>query len=273
MTAKFSASRRAAFLAALRATGNQTLAAERAKVSRSWVQAQRSADPAFKLAVAEAVALAKQALIRGQAERERGPALAGGSFDTLRMSGGSIRPAKGWGFLDGAELVIKGTGGAALGPVIGGGKRIQIARARVRQWTARVEARFMTALTACCNVRAACAEVGFSPASAYNHRQRWPGFARRWDQAVAIGYDQIECGLIAAAGAYLAGEEPPEVAPLSAMTFDHALQMLRMHQHQVHGRGKRPGLPARALPPMAEVDAEILHLVKVIERGRARGRG
>ena len=91
MTAKINASRRATFLTALRATGNQTLAAERAKVSSSWVQAQH----------------------------ERGLALACGSFDKLRMSGGFIQPGKGWGFLNGAELVIKGTGGAALGP--GGG--------------------------------------------------------------------------------------------------------------------------------------------------------
>ena len=36
-----------AFFATLAATGNQTLAAERAKVSRSWVTLHRSADPAF----------------------------------------------------------------------------------------------------------------------------------------------------------------------------------------------------------------------------------
>ena len=35
MTRKFSEARKAAFLSALRDTGNQTLAAERAKVSRS----------------------------------------------------------------------------------------------------------------------------------------------------------------------------------------------------------------------------------------------
>lgn len=48
MTAKFGEARRRAFLAALRETGNQTLAAERAKVSRSWVQSHRANDPAFR---------------------------------------------------------------------------------------------------------------------------------------------------------------------------------------------------------------------------------
>ena len=45
MTAKFSQPRGEAFLAALRETGNRTLAAERAKVSQSWVQLHRSSDP------------------------------------------------------------------------------------------------------------------------------------------------------------------------------------------------------------------------------------
>lgn len=64
MSRKTSAARRAAFFKALRETGNQTIAAERAKVSRSWVQLQRSVDPAFKAAVAAAVAEAKAGLSR-----------------------------------------------------------------------------------------------------------------------------------------------------------------------------------------------------------------
>ena len=47
MSRKTSPARRAAFLKALSETGNQTIAAERAKVSRSWVQLHRSTDPAF----------------------------------------------------------------------------------------------------------------------------------------------------------------------------------------------------------------------------------
>ena len=63
---------------------------------------------------------------------------------------------------------------------------------------------------------------------------------------MAIGYDQIELGLIRSAGTHLEGEDAAEVAPISAMTFAQALQLLHMHKHQVHGLGKRLGLPARA---------------------------
>jgi hypothetical protein len=238
MTRKFGQARREAFLAALRETGNRTIAAERAKVSQSWVQLHRSSDPEFRRACEEAIEEAKAGLRQVQAERGVGC---------------------GWGFLDGEELVVKGTGGA------GGGKRVQIARARLRQWTPRVEERFLAALTATCNVKAACAEVGLTPASAYNHRHRWARFAERWDEAVEIGYDQLEMGLIECAGNMLSGDGPVEAGPLVGMTVDHAIHLLHMHKHQVHGLGKRPGLRARE-PDIEVVRAEILRKVAAMER-------
>lgn len=237
MTRKFGEARREVFLAALRKTGNQTIAAERAKVSRSWVQLHRSSDPAFKRAVEEAVAEAKSRL---------------GSHPARRPPGG-------WGYLDGEELVVRGTGGS------GGGKRVQIARSRLKQWSPRVEERFLTALTATCNVRVACAEVGMTPASAYAHRGRWANFARRWDEAVETGYMQIEMGLIEAAGNLFSSDGPVETGPIRDMTADHAIHLLHMHKHQVHRLGKRPGLRAR-WPDIEEVRAHILRKVEAMER-------
>jgi hypothetical protein len=180
-------------------------------------------------------------------------------------------PPTGWGFLDGEELVVKGTGGS------GGGKRVQIARARLRQWTPRVEERFLAALAATCNVRAACAEVGLTPASAYDHRGRWPRFAERWDEAIQIGYAQLEWGLIrAACNLFSAGSEadpedrrPVEVGPIREMTAADAIHLLHMHKHQVHRIGKRPGLRARE-PDIEEVRAEILRRVAAMERADKR---
>lgn len=246
MTAKLGQARKDAFLAALRKTGNQTIAAEKAKVSRSWVQLHRTGDAAFRRAVDEAVADAKAALREAQREH-----------------GNGCKPAPGWGFLDGEELVVRGTGGS------GGGKRVQIARARVRGWSPRVEERFLSALGATCNVKAACAEVGLTPASAYGHRKRWPAFARRWDAAVAEGYARIEIGLIECAGSFLSGDALPDAlpdaGPLSGMTVDHAIHLLHMHKHQVHRIRGRPGLRAR-VPDFAEVRASILRKIEAVER-------
>jgi len=231
MVAKFDEARRMAFLAALRETGNQTLAAERAKVSLSWVKLHRSSDPAFRHATEEAAAAAVERL------------------------GGRLRPPSNWGFLDGVELVVRGTGGA------GGAKRVQVARARVKQWSPRVEERFLSVLGSTCNVRASAAAVGMHSSSAYNHRRRWAAFARRWDAAVEQGYMQIEMGLIEQAGNFFSGEDPPDAAPLSGMTVDHAIHLLHMHQHRVLGIGKRPGLRAR------EPDIEVVraHLERMSE--------
>ena len=244
MSQKFTQARKEAFLVALRATGNQTLAAERAKVSRSWVQLQRSEDPAFRESVARAVEEAKAALRQAQGER-----------------GGN-----GAGYANGEELVVRGTGGA------GGGKRVQVARARLKQWSPRVEERFLAALAACCNVKAACAEVGLTPASAYNHRNRWPAFARRWDAAVEFGYVELECALIEAAGNFLSGEGVPvpslggaEPGSLPGMTVAKAIHLLHMHKHGVMKLGKRPGLRARE-PDIEEVRADILRKVEALNR-------
>ena len=240
MTAKFGDARRKAFLAALRETGNQTLAAERAKVSRSWVSLHRSGDAEFRRLSDEAL---REARDRLGAHPQR-------------------RPPTGWGFVDGEELVVRGTGGS------GGGKRVQIARARLRQWSPRVEERFLAALGATCNVKAACAAVGLTPASAYGHRKRWAAFAERWDAEVAEGYLRIECGLVEAAGSFLSGENLPDAAPLTGMTVGQALHLLHMHKHQVRGIGKRPGLRARE-PDIEDIRAEILRKVEALRHADA----
>ena len=245
MTRKFTQARKNAFLAALRASGNQTLAAERAKVSRSWVQSQRSEDPAFRRATEQAVDEARARLWAEPARRPPGG---------LRYAGGE-------------ELVVRGTGGA------GGGKRVQVARARVKQWSPRIEERFLSALAATCNVKAACGEVGLTPASAYNHRQRWPAFARRWAEAVELGHTMLEFAVIQAAGNFFSGDGP--VVPSAAgpggvvreITADHAIHLLHMHKHQVLALGKRPGLRARE-PDIEEVRESVLRRLAALERAR-----
>lgn len=243
MTQKFSQARKEAFLAALRVTGNQTLAAERAKVSQSWVQFHRKENPAFRTAVARAVDEAKAALRQAQRERD----------------------GNGAGYAQGEELVVRGTGGA------GGGKRVQIARARVRQWSPRAEERFLATLAATCNVKAACAEVGLSPVSAYNHRQRWPAFARRWRDAVKLGHLLLEGALVEAGGNIFSGTEIPEPGPIGAlrgMTAAQAIHLLHMHKHEARGIGKRPGRAPR-IPEPEELRASILRKIDAIERREA----
>jgi hypothetical protein len=138
---------------------------------------------------------------------------------------------------------------------------VQIARARVKQWSPQVEERFLAVLAATCNVKASYEAVGMSKGSAYTHRSRWRGFAERWDEAVETGYARLEMGLVERACNLFSESELPEAEVVGEMSVAEALQVLHMHKHQVKGIGGRPGrVPGKA--SMEEVCGEIRRLLR-----------
>jgi hypothetical protein len=280
MSKKFSAARKRAFLTRLAESGNQSLAAERAKVSRSWVQLHRSSDAGFDAACREAIARAAERLgpsIRpcGATQDERVleaplpptadaatplPARALRESPSPAKGRGACAPPSGWAYFDGAELVVAGSNK----------RHRQVRRARVGQWTARVEERFLAALAASCNVTAACREAGMWPPSAYTHAKRWPAFAEAWDEAVEIGFLRIETALLEDAGNYLSGRGQPPLAPLKGMTVGQAIHLLHMHKHAVKGIGRAPGKSWRPPPSLDDPGMRegILRKLELIERMR-----
>ncbi|MGI8704949.1 MAG: hypothetical protein ACR2JJ_04010 [Sphingomicrobium sp.] len=203
MSKKFSAARKRAFLTYLSQTGNQTISAERARVSRSWVCLHRSTDAQFDLACREAIAEAKERIKAAGAAGAECPRHS--SFPRYHQ---------------GEELVVSGSNG----------RRVQVRRAKLSQWTARVEDRFLSVLAATCNVKAACRAVGLWPPSAYSHRKRWPDFARRWEQAIAIGACELECRLHETIRHHFDRELPEPQAPLRDITVMDAIRLLRMYR-------------------------------------------
>lgn len=256
MSRKFSAARRAAFLRALVETGNQTLAAERAKVSRSWVRMTRTAEPDFDAAVQASIAEARERLLRRPSQRGNGETESDPSTGSGRMESAedgpkpSRRALDAPGFQHGVELVTRGSNG----------RRVQIARARVKEWTPRLERRFLETLAATCNVKAACAAAGLTAASAYNRRQRSEAFQRAWDEALAIGYDKIEAALLEAATASLDGLEFSPDAPIPPMSAWDAMHLLRFNRRALRG----PDTRAEAQAP--RVSLEDPRILAVIER-------
>ncbi len=196
ISTKITAARRAKFLHFLAASGNLIISAERAKVSRSWVCLHRSTDPVFDAACRSAIASARATLGHRQA---RGA-------------------DAGWGFADGAELVINASNG----------RRVQVRRAKYREWTPRIEQRFLGALVTTCNARAAATAAGMSMSSAYSHRRRWPRFAALWDEAVTIGSEGIEAALIAGACAYMEGERGEIDGAIRCNSIGEAIKVLKM---------------------------------------------
>lgn len=236
MSAKTSAARRRAFFVALTETGNQTLAAERARVSRSWVTLHRMTDPAFRAEIDTAILAAKARLDAAT----------------------GVEPARGWRGQGGEELTVRGSRG----------RWTQVARARLRQWTPRIEARFLRTLEGNCNVKVACAAVGLTQASAYGHRKRWPDFAQAWDRAIENGYDLISIALAQAGGAMLGeGDYRPDPV-LGPMSVDQAIAALRLHWRSASRGWGRPGLVARD-PTMDEVHAFVLRKIEIMQRAES----
>lgn len=207
MTKKTSQKRTEAFFNALAETGNQTISAERARVSRSWVTLHRSTDPAFKARMEAAILAARARLSSAQ----------------------DVKPSSKWANIDGEKLVVRGSGGR------GGGRRVQVSRARLKQWTVFEEKRFLSVLSATCNVKLACQEVGLSVASVYGHRNRWPEFAARWDAAVEEGYRALQSALLERAtisldpNAYDYLEDWEPALPIAPMSPEQCLSLLHMN--------------------------------------------
>ncbi len=233
MNRTISEARKKAFLKALAESGSLDLSAEKAKVSRSWALRLRKRDAAFASAYREAVAHAKARLSK-------------------------LQPPKGWSFLSGAELVVGGSNG----------RHTQVRRARVRQWTPRTERRFLDALATTCNVKAACAEIGLTMTAAYNHRRRWPAFAKAWDEAIETGYTHLETELVLAGCNLFSDHQPAVPSQLSGMTAAEAVHLLHMHKFKVHGIGKGPHPQLRS--PLPEATARLRKVLVAVARDNLR---
>jgi hypothetical protein len=161
MTAKMSAARKEAFLAALAETGNASLSARQAGLSRSWVNKARAVDADLdaRVAAARQAAAARLGACEGN------------------------RPPEAWRMRGGVELVLTKAG--------------QVARAPgERRWTKRTEERFLRALGETRNLSIAAPAVGMSVASLEKHRAKWPAFDRRVRTALLLSARTLAMRLI-----------------------------------------------------------------------------
>jgi len=107
-----------------------------------------------------------------------------------------------------------------------------------------------------------------SAASAYGHRNRWPGFAKRWDKAVETADIRLAFALVEHGTNPFSSLGPPAPVPIPPMSVDDALHNLYMHQHRLRGTGGRPGRAPRE-PTGEESIRVIASKIEAIERGRA----
>lgn len=129
----------------------------------------------------------------------------------------------------------------------------QIVATGEHRWDQADERVFLDTLAATCNVRASAAAAGFSTAAIYWRRRHHPDFARRWASALEQGYARLEMLLVQRATEALEGHDAdPDADPhavaggIAPLTAKEAIQILRLHQSQVHGGGAaHPGWRAR----------------------------
>jgi len=202
VTAKMAERKVNAFLAALAETGNASLAAKQAGLSRSWVNKARRVDAPLDARVRAARAEAAARL---------------GAYE-------ENRPVEAWRTRRGVGLVVT--------------RRGQIARAPgARRWTRRTEERFLLAIRETRNLEIAAPAVGMSVASLEKHRKRWPAFDRRVREALRLSAGALAMRLVVPADEEEAAAEVPEPALFAWpawMTVKAAIDTLRRHKAEIN---------------------------------------
>jgi len=177
------------YLKALAETGNASLAAAYAGVSRDWAYKRRKADAGFD-------ALCREILARFR-ETPPHPSTAHAAGPSLSREG---RGAK---------------------------RRTRVNRDRAGGWSRDKEARFIARLTETCSVWLAAAEVGLSTVSAYRRRQVRARFAAEWDEALLSGWPPADRPWIESATCFFEGREPPAGNPVRFTSVSEVLEAMK----------------------------------------------
>jgi hypothetical protein len=249
------------FLAALADSGNATMAAQAAGVGRGRIYARRRDDAAFARGWAEALA-------RFEA----------GQRDELALDGAGGAEAAGSKAAD--SIWEKVT--VADGLVLRRGRRgaMQLAAARPRDWSGKIQAAFLDHYVASGNVALAARAAGVARGTVWRRRRTDPDFAAAWDALKQETYDRMELMLIERASAQIAGPEGAEGGDAGeagaagagqAAAFDPQLAMWLLKRRDAElGGTLRRGRGAMRPPRIEDVTAKILRKVEAIERHRAR---
>ena len=70
------------------------------------------------------------------------------------------------------------------------------------------------------------------PPAAYNHRRKFPGFARAWDQAVEIGMCELESQVHENLNHYFDRELPEPDAPMRDVSVMDAIRLVRLYERR-----------------------------------------
>ena len=158
---------------------------------------------------------------------------------------------------------------------VGGTARAQKAKARADGWTKRTERLFLETLAETCNVSEAARVAGACRASAYRRRRADAGFANAWDEALDVGYAEIEALLMREV---LFGSEVEELTLDSdgavkgrkvkrTRNLTVALRLLTLHRDRMEKR--RAAQMDAGRPDSPDAIARVADVLGAIRRRRA----
>ena len=220
----------AAFLKALRRSGNIRLAAREIGLSHATLHGRRASHPAFAQEW-DAV------LVMAQADFEANGGRAGPSAPRAAAIDAPLGDDRGHRTRGGETVVVRRRDG-----------KLQVRSAQPGKLTQQCEQAFLLALSATANVRLSAAAAGASVAAFYRRRRQNPAFAREMRMALEMGYERVEAAVIEAslADSYRDDawrhNDPPPVPP---MTFDQAMKLLQLHQKEVRLIAEPPHIKRR----------------------------
>lgn len=225
----------ARFLEALRRTGNVRLACRELGVHRAtytkrrdkcavfatqWDMVLAAAHAAFQLAGGERLPAATSPLPDFREGPGVGSSPGEGPSPGLRTKGGE-------------PTIVRQANG-----------RLQLRLAPPGRMTKAAEQTFFSALSASANVRLSAAAAGFAHSSFYRRRERHAPFAREMRLSLKIGWDRLECALLAAGLPESheddAWREEHALPPIPPMTPEQALQLLWLHDKSVNQGWDKP---------------------------------
>lgn len=143
------------------------------------------------------------------------------------------------------------------------GGRLRVMAAGPHWWTERHDEIFLAHLRATGCVAASARAAGFTPKSAWNRRDRLPGFARAMDEAREDADVALEFRLAAEAQGKRGDDYRPDGEP--AVPAEQAIRTLSFRENRKRGKHR----PRRAKPPPIEaVSEKIERLVRAVKRHR-----
>jgi hypothetical protein len=150
----------------------------------------------------------------------------------------------------------------------GNGRRVQVRKVREGGFTEEKRQIFLDHLAGCCNVTRSAAAAGVSVETVNYHRRRDPAFAQRCDEALGVGYDNLEAMMIeraATGGRYEPGPDAGTAPGPETLDTDLALHLLQLRRKSMGQRTGRAGYEPRRASEK-ELNEAILAQLDVLAR-------